>query len=90
MNERATNRFGKFVVRRRHPIAVLLVLSTLFFLYPIANGVATALGKPWPGPVVRIGSDARAQLPDHPFIHAQTKFAGEFGNSTLVAIAAQP
>ncbi len=88
MNERdATNRFGQFVVRRRHPIAVLLVLSTLFFLYPIANGVATALGHPWPGPVVKIGSDARAQLPDHPFIHAQTKFAGEFGNSTLVAIA---
>jgi predicted RND superfamily exporter protein len=87
MNERATNRFGSFVVRWRHPIAVLLVLSTLFFLYPTANGIATALGYPWPGPIVRIGSDARAQLPDHPFIHAQTKFAGEFGNSTLVAIA---
>ena len=87
MKERATNRFGKFVVRQRRPIAVLLVLSTLFFAYPIANGIATAVGHPWPGPVVRIGSDARAQLPDHPFIHAQNKFAGEFGNSTLVAIA---
>ena len=62
LQERVTNRFGLFVVRRRHPIAVLLVLSTLFFLYPIANGVATAFGRPWPGPVVRIGSDARAQL----------------------------
>ncbi len=87
MNERTTNRFGRFVVRRRHPIAVLLLLSTLFFLYPTANGISTAFGHPWPGPTVRIGSDARAQLPDHPFIHAQTKFAGEFGNSTLVAIA---
>ena len=87
MNERATTRFGRLVVRRRHPIALLLVLSTLFFLYPTANAISTAFGHPGPGPVVRIGSDARAQLPDHPFIHAQTKFAGEFGNSTLVAIA---
>jgi predicted RND superfamily exporter protein len=87
VKERATQRFADFVVRQRVPIAFLLVLSTLFFAYPIANGVATALGQPWPGPVVRIGSDARAQLPDHPFIHAQDKFAGHFGNSTLVAIA---
>jgi len=87
VKERATHRFGNFVVRQRVPIAALLVLSTLFFLYPTANGISTALGHPWPGPVVRIGSDARAQLPDHPFIHAQNKFAGEFGNSTLVAIA---
>jgi predicted RND superfamily exporter protein len=85
--ERATTRFGWFVVRNRGPIALLLVLSTLFFLYPSVNAVMTAVGHPWPGPVVRIGSDARAQLPDHPFIHAQSKFAGQFGNSTLVAIA---
>ena len=87
MSERATHRFGHLVVRFRHPIAAGLALATLFFLYPTVNAISTGLGRPLPGPSVRIGSDARAQLPDHAFIHAQNKFAGEFGNSTLVAIA---
>src|SRR5262249_15024680 len=86
LSERATTRFGHFVVRQRGPIAVLLFLSTAFFFYPIANGMLSIAGKPLPGPKVRVGSDARAQLPDHPFIHAQTKFAGDFGNSTPVVI----
>ena len=86
MSERATTRFGHFVVRQRGPIAVLLILSTAFFLYPTVNAISTAAGHPLPGPRVRVGSDARAQLPDHPFIHAQAKFAGDFGNSTPVAI----
>jgi predicted RND superfamily exporter protein len=86
MKERATTRFGHFVVRQRVPIALLLVLSTAFFLYPTLNAISTGLGHPLPGPQVRVGSDARAQLPDHPFIHAQAKFTGEFGNSTLVVI----
>jgi uncharacterized protein len=86
LKERATTRFGHFVVRQRGPIALLLVLSTGFFLYPTVNAISTALGHPLPGPQVRVGSDARAQLPDHPFIHAQSKFTGEFGNSTPVAI----
>ena len=86
MSERATTRFGHFVVRQRGPIALLLIVSTGFFLYPIANAISSAVGHPWPGPKVRVGSDARAQLPDHPFIHAQNKFAGEFGNSTSVVI----
>jgi predicted RND superfamily exporter protein len=85
-HERATTRFGHFVVRQRGPIAVLLFLSTAFFFYPILNGITTAAGHPMPGPTVRVGSDARAQLPDHPFIHAQAKFAGDFGNATPVAI----
>jgi predicted RND superfamily exporter protein len=87
MSERATTRFGHFVVRQRGPIAFLLLASTLFFLYPTVNAISTAIGHPLPGPRVRVGSDARSQLPDHPFVHAQDKFAGEFGNSTLVAIA---
>ncbi|MFI5316987.1 MAG: RND family transporter [Myxococcota bacterium] len=86
MSERATTRFGHFVVRQRGPIALLLVLSTAFFLYPTVNAISTKFGHPLPGPRVRVDSDARAQLPDHPFIHAQSKFAGEFGNSTPVAI----
>ena len=76
MKERATTRFGHFVVRQRVPIALLLVLSTAFFLYPTLNAISTGLGHPLPGPQVRVGSDARAQLPDHPFIHAQAKFTG--------------
>jgi predicted RND superfamily exporter protein len=86
VTERATNRFGHFVVRQRGPIALLLFLSTAFFFYPILNAAMSAAGHPLPGPKVRIGSDARAQLPDHPFIHAQSKYAGEFGNATPVAI----
>jgi predicted RND superfamily exporter protein len=86
VSERATTRFGHFVVRQRGPIALLLILSTAFFLYPTVNAISSALGHPLPGPRVRVGSDARAQLPDHPFIHAQNKFAGDFGNSTPVAI----
>ena len=84
--ERATTRFGHFVVRQRGPIAALLALSTAFFLYPTVNAISTLAGHPLPGPLVRVSSDARAQLPDHPFIHAQTKFTGEFGNSTPIAI----
>ena len=30
------------------------------------TAISTAVGHPWPGPVVRIGSDARAQLPGSP------------------------
>ena len=86
LSERATTRFGHFVVRQRGPIALLLMLSTAFFLYPTVNAISTAVGHPLPGPSVRVGSDARAQLPDHPFIHAQAKFAGDFGNATPVAI----
>jgi predicted RND superfamily exporter protein len=85
--EKRTLRFARLVVRRRAPIGVLLVLATLFFLYPIANAVLSALGSPLPGPVVRVDSKARDLFPEHPFIHAQDKFAGRFGNSTLVAIA---
>ncbi|HTO52145.1 MAG TPA: MMPL family transporter [Myxococcota bacterium] len=86
MSERATTRFGHFVVRRRLPIAFLLLISTAFFFYPILNALVSAAGHPLPGPSVRIGSDANAQLPDHPFIHAQAKFAGDFGNTTAVLI----
>jgi predicted RND superfamily exporter protein len=85
--EAATLRLARLVVRGRRPIAAVLALITLFFLYPAVNAVSTALGHPLPGGVLRIGSDARDLLPDHPFIHAQDKFAGEFGNSTIVAIA---
>ncbi len=86
-NERRTLRFARFVVRRRAFFAAFLVLATGFFAYPIANAVLHALDRPLPGPSVRIDTNVRDLFPDHPFIHAQDKFAGHFGNSSLVAVA---
>ena len=86
MQEKGTLRFARFVVRQRAPIALLLILATGFFLYPVVNMVATFAGSPLPGPAVSIGSSARDMFPDHPYIHATDKFAGRFGNSSLVAM----
>ena len=85
--ERRTLRFARFVVRWRAVFALALALATGFFAWPIANAVMTALDRPLPGPRVRIDTNARDLFPDHPFIHAQDKFAGRFGNSSLVAVA---
>ncbi|MBW2390317.1 MAG: hypothetical protein JRG89_18085, partial [Deltaproteobacteria bacterium] len=63
--ESLTLRFAKLVVRRRGIIAVLLILSTAFFFYPILNSAMTALGTPLPGPAVKIDTVARSQWPDH-------------------------
>ena len=82
-----TLRLARLIVRRRGIVAVLLILSTSFFAYPILNTVTTARGMPLPGPMVRIDTVARAQWPDHPFIHSQDKFAGTFGGSSEVFIA---
>jgi predicted RND superfamily exporter protein len=65
----------------------MLLLSLVFFGYPIVNAGFTAAGMPLPGPAVRVDTEARAQWPDHPFIHSQDKFAGIFGGSASVAIA---
>ena len=52
-------------MRQRGPIALLLIVSTAFFLYPIANAISSAAGHPWPGP--KVGSAAtRAQRPGPP------------------------
>jgi predicted RND superfamily exporter protein len=81
-----TLQFARLVVRNRFPIVLWLIGMTLFFLYPIANAVLGELGHRLPGPIVRVDTSARAQWPDHPFIHAQDKFAKKFGTSSLVAI----
>lgn len=86
IRETATLRFARFVTRNRAPIGLLLIFTTLFFLYPIVNMVTTAFGNPLPGPVVRVDTSQRSLYPEHPFIHAQDKFAGRFGTSSLVAI----
>ena len=82
-----SNQFARWVVRNRFPIAVALVVTTLFFLYPMVNAIMTGLGVKLPGPIVRVDTEARALWPDHPFIHAQDQFAKEFGSSSLVAVA---
>jgi len=78
---------ARIIVRHRVTVAVLLVVFTSFFGYPILNTATTAMGMPLPGPMVRIDTEARAQWPDHPFIHSQDKFAGIFGGSSEVFIA---
>ncbi len=78
--------FARWVVRNRFPIVIFLITTTLFFLYPIANAVLNAFDMKLPGPVVRVDTSARAQWPEHPFIHAQDKFAKKFGTSSLAAM----
>ncbi|MCG8589794.1 MAG: MMPL family transporter, partial [Proteobacteria bacterium] len=86
--ESGTLKFARWVVRHRGIAASFLIVSTLFFFYPILNTAVTAItGTPLPGPSVRVDTDARALWPDHPFIHAQDKFSGKFGTSSLVALA---
>lgn len=87
IRETATLRFARFVVRHRALVAAGLIGTTLFFLYPTVNAVLSGFGVELPGPVVRVDTSARAILPDdHPFIHAQDKFAGLFGGSSLVVV----
>ncbi|MCX5740348.1 MAG: hypothetical protein NTZ61_18000 [Proteobacteria bacterium] len=78
--------FARWVVRNRFPIVIFLICTTLFFLYPIVNAVLNGFDMKLPGPVVRIDTSARAQWPEHPFIHAQDKFARKFGTSSLAAM----
>src|SRR3990172_4782829 len=85
--ETKTLQVARFIVRHRFPISLALIAVTLFFLYPIANTVLTAVGRPVPGPQGRIDTNARSLFPEHPFIHAQDKFGRVFGSSSLVAIA---
>jgi hypothetical protein len=79
--------FARWVVRNRFPVALFLIATSLFFLYPIVNTVATAVGNQLPGPLVRIDTSPRDLFPDHPYIHAQDKFGKTFGGSQLVALA---
>jgi predicted RND superfamily exporter protein len=82
-----TQAFARLVTRNRFPVAMFLIFSSLFFFYPILNMVLGTLGRPLPGPTVRIDTNARSLFPDHPYIHAQDKFAKTFGSSSLVAVA---
>jgi predicted RND superfamily exporter protein len=85
--ETKTLQFARFITRNRPYVAFLLIASTLFWFYPIFNTIMTGFGHRLKGPIVRIDTNARALFPDHPYIHAQDKFAKTFGSSSLVAIA---
>ncbi|MAE94177.1 MAG: hypothetical protein CL910_05900 [Deltaproteobacteria bacterium] len=87
IRETATLQFARWVVRHRFWVAMFLVIATLFFLYPTVNAVSSGFGYELPGPIVRVDASARAQWPDHPFIHAQDKFSKDFGSSSIIAIA---
>ena len=82
-----TLRMARLIVRHRGKVGIALILSTMFFAYPIVNGILAAVGYEVEGPMVRINTEARAQWPDHPYIHAQDKFSSIFGGSSAVFIA---
>jgi predicted RND superfamily exporter protein len=86
IRETKTLKFARLVVKHRAFVASLLIGITLFFFYPTLNTILTAFGMPLPGPRTRVDTNARDFWPDHPFIHAQDKFARKFGSSSLVAI----
>lgn len=86
-NTSLTMKFAQMIVRQRVAVATLLILSTAFFFYPILNAFTNSIGYKLPGPIVRVDTEARAQWPDHPFIRAQDKFAGQFGGSAMIAAA---
>ena len=79
--------FARFIVRNRFYVAMFLIAVSSFFFYPILNTATTAFGFPMPGPLVRIDTSPRDLYPDHPYIHAQDKFAKTFGGSQLIAVA---
>jgi len=80
-------RFARFLVSHRYIVFALLMMSTAVMFYPTFNTILHVFGVDVPGPMVRVDTTARALWPDHPFIHAQDKFAGKFGTSSLVAVA---
>jgi predicted RND superfamily exporter protein len=85
--ETRTLQFARFITRNRFPVAIFLIISTAFFAFPIFNTVLSLFGAELGDKKVRINTSARALFPDHPYIHAQDKFARVFGSSSLVAAA---
>jgi predicted RND superfamily exporter protein len=84
---RSTQRIADFVVGHARSVGFALLLATLGFAYPIVNAGFSIAGYPLPGPRVRIDSNARDLFPVHPYIHAQDKFEGLFGNASPVILS---
>ena len=83
---RRTQAIAEFVVAHARVVLAMLAIATLFFLYPVANALLTAVGHSLPGPLLRIDTNARDLFPVHRFIHAQDKFEGYFGNASPVVL----
>ena len=79
VRETTTLQFARWIVKHRFWVALFLISTTLFFLYPTVNAITTGLGAPLPGPAVRLDASERALYPQHPFIAAQDKSASTFG-----------
>jgi len=78
---------ARWIVRNRGPVALLLFAISVFFFYPILNAALTAIGRPLPGPIVRVDTHPRDLFPDHPYIRVQDRFGEVFGGASTVAVA---
>ncbi|MFI5317322.1 MAG: RND family transporter [Myxococcota bacterium] len=92
-------RFGRLIMKYRFATLMTLVSLALFFAFPLVNAAyfnltarssQTGEGKLLFGSDVRFRMDAnvRKTFPEHPYIHAQDKFAGKFGSASTIAIVA--
>ncbi len=91
-------RFGRFIMKYRFAALMTLLSLAGFFSFPLVNAAyynytlarsGTGEGSLLLGSKVRFKMDAnvRKTYPEHPYIHAQDKFAGKFGSASFVAIA---
>jgi predicted RND superfamily exporter protein len=82
-------RFGRMLMRYRFASLMTLFTILLFFSVPLIHAVYyAATGNLVEGlPRFRMDTRARDQFPEHPFIHAQDKFASRFGTASYIALA---
>jgi hypothetical protein len=74
--ETAALAVARFAIRNRLALAVLLVLTTLVFLYPVANTLLEAAGHRLPGPTVHFHSTAWPHHTDPHRVHPESLRAG--------------
>jgi predicted RND superfamily exporter protein len=81
-------RFARLIMRNRFATLMTLVSIAGFFALPLVNAALyNAGGGQIPGvPRFELNTRARDQWPEHPFIHAQDKFAGRFGTASRVVM----
>src|SRR5262245_16102322 len=90
-------RFGRLIMKYRFATLMTLVSLSLFFAFPLVNAAyynftaqnsESGEGKLLFGVPARFRMDAnvRKTFPEHPFVHAQDKFAGKFGSPSAIAI----
>jgi predicted RND superfamily exporter protein/acyl carrier protein len=83
-------RFGRWIMRNRFATLMTLISISLFFAYPLVNGVyfgVTGESLPISETRFRLDTRVRDQWPEHKFIHSQDKFAGRFGTASYVSMA---